>query len=137
MYTVSMITIAWFALAWFIVGVIVGYLLPVPSLRQLLQMKRAKKASRRSTSSRTGTELYVGNLAYSVSGKDLEKEFGKCGDVANVRIIRNKSNGKSRGYGFVVMADSRGADEAVARMNGADIKGRSIVVNEAKSKPRD
>ncbi|MDP6523896.1 MAG: RNA-binding protein [Kiritimatiellia bacterium] len=82
-------------------------------------------------------EIYVGNLAYSVSNRDVAKAFGRYGEVLDVRIIRNKANGKSKGYGFVEMADQRGADEAVSEMNGAEIKGRRIVANEAKSNARD
>ena len=82
-------------------------------------------------------EIYVGNLAYSVSNQDVAKAFGRYGEVLDVRIIRNKANGKSKGYGFIEMADQRGADEAVSEMNGTEIKGRRIVANEAKSNARD
>lgn len=135
--------VAWFSLAWFVVGVLVGVMVP-----RLWSMRKAGKGRRprgprRSGGSRpkrrssSSVEIYVGNLAYSVSNRDVAKAFGRYGEVLDVRIIRNKANGKSKGYGFVEMADQRGADEAVSEMNGAEIKGRRIVANEAKSNARD
>ena len=128
---------AWFSLAWFVVGVMVGATVPK------LWTKASKASGRRSKGPRTrrkstsgAVEIYVGNLAYSVSNQDLTKAFRRHGDVVDVRIIRNKANGKSKGYGFVEMADRQSADDAISEMNGAEVKGRRIVVNEAKSGAR-
>jgi RNA recognition motif-containing protein len=133
MYSVPVVVkVAWFALAWFILGVYVGRCLP-----PITPAAKRKPRRKKSRGSGTATELYVGNLAYSVSKREISKHFSKFGEVVDVRLIRNRASGKSRGYGFVVMADTRSADKAVQEMNGADIKGRAIVVNEAKSRSRD
>jgi len=81
-------------------------------------------------------EIYVGNLAYDISDDDLRKMFEEHGRVESVRVITNKFNGKSKGYGFVNMADSAGAQDAIQALHGKDIKGRELVVNEAKSKSK-
>ena len=84
-----------------------------------------------------GIELYVGNLPYKTTERELGAMFGKFGKVLSVRLIKNKANGKSRGYGFVEMAGHAAADKAANAMSGADVKGRKLVVNEAKSQSRD
>ncbi|MBN1558545.1 MAG: RNA-binding protein [Lentisphaerae bacterium] len=81
-------------------------------------------------------EIYVGNLPYSIKERELERAFGRYGRVDSVRIIKNKFNGKSKGFGFVEMSDHGEASEAVRALNGKDFGGRRIVVNEAKSEPR-
>ena len=82
-------------------------------------------------------ELYVGNLSYDVDDKDLLTAFESYGKVVSGRIIQNRFNGKSKGYGFVEMADRDQALAAIRALNGKEIKGRRIVVNEAKSSPRE
>jgi RNA recognition motif-containing protein len=82
-------------------------------------------------------ELYVGNLSYDISDKELAKLFAKHGKVVKSRIIRNRSSGKSKGYGFVTMASSNDVETAVSALDGNQYKGRKIVVNEAKSRARD
>ncbi len=84
-----------------------------------------------------GIELYVGNLSYDISEADLKKTFGAYGDVLSVRIIKNKFNDRSKGYGFIEMAVQSGADKAVKAMHGKDIMGRKLVVNEARSRSRE
>jgi RNA recognition motif-containing protein len=84
-----------------------------------------------------GVELYVGNLPYDLKDRDVVRTFEKHGAVLSIRVIKNKFNGRSRGYGFVEMADDAAADRAVKAMNGFEIKGRKLVVNEAKSRTRD
>ena len=81
-------------------------------------------------------EMYVGNLSYNVSEKDLRGEFEPYGEVVSVRIIKNRFNGKSKGFGFVEIAGRNDASQAVRALNGKDIKGRKVVVNEAKSEAR-
>ena len=142
MMTVSMAQVAWFGLAWFVVGVFAGSLVPALAMRVLAGRKDRAAAGGSADSGQPasrvakgqGIELYVGNLVYSVSRKEIEKRFGEFGAVVDVRLIHNKANGRSRGYGFVEMADKRGAVAAVKALNGADFKGRPIVVNEAKAK---
>ncbi len=84
-----------------------------------------------------GIEMYVGNLPYKTTERELATMFGKFGKVLSVRLIKNKANGKSRGYGFVEMDGQAAADKAVSAMSGTDVKGRKLVVNEAKSQSRD
>ena len=141
-------TKAWFSLAWLVVGLVAGYLLPNIVLRALTLTGRGRRSgggreegggggNRGGGGDEGGVELYVGNLAYSVTQPELEKTFGRFGKVSEVRIICNRLTGKSRGYGFVVMSDRRGAVSAVKAMNGADFSGRPMVAKEAKSRARD
>ncbi|MFC1497068.1 RNA recognition motif domain-containing protein [Verrucomicrobiota bacterium] len=123
-------TIITLYLAWFLLGIVVGRRLP----------QKAKRKSRRSESSHRRnsgvTEIYVGNLSYDVGEKDLKKTFEKYGKVLSARVIINKFNGKSKGYGFVEMKDKGASGKAVNALNGLSMKGRRIVVNEAKSQFR-
>ena len=80
-----------------------------------------------------GLKLYVGGLPYSVTEQQLNDTFGAHGTVASVRIISDKFTGQSRGFGFVEMSD--GAEAAIEGMNGQDLQGRTLTVNEAR--PRD
>ncbi len=84
-----------------------------------------------------GVELYVGNLSYDMSDPDLEKAFQPYGKVLSARIIVNKYNDRSKGYGFVEMDAQPSADKAVKAMNGKEVMGRKLVVNEARSKSRE
>jgi RNA recognition motif-containing protein len=77
-------------------------------------------------------KLYVGNLAFSVTNEDLEALFGQIGKVDNVAVVTDKFSGQSRGFGFVQMADSNEAARAISELNGTEVKGRSIKVNEAR-----
>jgi RNA recognition motif-containing protein len=81
-------------------------------------------------------EIYVGNLSYNVKEGDLRKLFKKYGAVQNVRIITNLQNGKSKGFGFIEMPNRGEAQRAVENLDDKEIKGRKLVVNEAKSKAR-
>lgn len=77
--------------------------------------------------------LYVGNLPWSTTEDDLAVMFNPHGNVVSSRIITDKDTGRSRGFGFVEVEDTD-ADKMIDAMNGADIGGRQIVVNEAKPK---
>src|SRR5262245_2689899 len=77
--------------------------------------------------------IHVGNLPFTTTVEDLREEFGKHGTVTSAQIITDRETGRSRGFGFVVMAD--GADEAITALNGAMFQGRTLTVNEAK--PRE
>src|SRR5947207_15738590 len=79
------------------------------------------------------TNLYVGNLPFTTTSDDLREAFAQFGTVARVQVISDRETGRSRGFGFVEMED--GAEEAVAKMNGASFQGRTLTVNEAK--PRE
>ncbi|HEY2105214.1 MAG TPA: RNA-binding protein [Candidatus Binataceae bacterium] len=79
--------------------------------------------------------MYVGNLAYSVSGADLEELFSQAGEVQSATVITDKVSGQSKGFGFVEMASAGDAATAIQRFNDTELKGRNIRVNEAK--PRE
>ena len=77
--------------------------------------------------------LYVGNLPFQTTADDLREAFGQYGTVARAQVVSDRETGRSRGFGFVEMED--GAEEAIAKMNGADYQGRTLTVNEAR--PRE
>ncbi|MCH1550082.1 MAG: RNA-binding protein [Pseudomonadales bacterium] len=80
-------------------------------------------------------KLYVGNLAWGVTDNDLSTLFGEYGSIASAVVISDRETGRSRGFGFVEMED--GADQAIEALNGQDLQGRPLRVNEAQSKDRD
>ncbi|OGD63740.1 RNA-binding protein [Candidatus Beckwithbacteria bacterium RBG_13_42_9] len=77
-------------------------------------------------------KLYVGNLPYSVTDEELGTMFAQFGQVSSAVVIKNKFNGRSKGFGFVEFADDAAADKAIADLNGKDYQGRGLVVNEAR-----
>ncbi len=81
-----------------------------------------------------GRRLYVGNLAWAVTDQDLEDAFAEAGKVENAQVIMDRATNRSRGFGFVEMATDEGADNAINNLNGRDIKGRPIRVNEAQAR---
>jgi len=78
--------------------------------------------------------IYVGDLAWKVEESDLKEAFEAFGKVASTTIIKDKFTGKSRGFGFVEMPDQAEGLAAIKALNGKDMKGRAIKVNEAKPK---
>ena len=76
--------------------------------------------------------IYVGNLDYKVNENDLESLFSEYGTVSSVKIISDKYNGRSKGFGFVEMENNDEAKKAVSGLNGSSLKSRDITVNEAK-----
>jgi RNA recognition motif-containing protein len=79
-----------------------------------------------------GSKLYVGGLPYSATEQQLSDLFAAHGTVASARIIADKFTGQSRGFGFVEMSSDSEAKAAIAALNGSDMGGRSLTVNEAK-----
>jgi hypothetical protein len=79
-------------------------------------------------------KLYVGNLPFSTTEADLREAFGKHGEVTSAAVVMDRETGRSRGFGFVEFADGAAADAAMQALNGADMDGRSIRVNEAHDK---
>lgn len=77
-------------------------------------------------------KLYVGGLAYSVSDKELEAFFAEQGKVVSAVVIKDRDSGQSKGFGFVEMEDAKDAQNAIAALNGKELSGRSITVNEAR-----
>jgi len=90
-----------------------------------------KRSIRRSTEVK---KLYVGNLAWGVTDEDLQNMFAEFGSVASAVVISDRETGRSRGFGFVELED--GADDAIEALNGQDVQGRPLRVNEAQSKDR-
>jgi RNA recognition motif-containing protein len=78
--------------------------------------------------------IYIGNLPNEVTEDDLRQAFGAFGDVASVNIIKDRFSGESRGFGFVEMANKSEAEAAITGVNGQEIKGKSVKVNEARPK---
>jgi RNA recognition motif-containing protein len=77
-------------------------------------------------------KLYVGNLSYSVTEDDLQALFSEFGEVESANIIKDQMSGQSKGFGFVEMPDNSEADKAIKALNGKELKGREIKVNQAK-----
>jgi RNA recognition motif-containing protein len=78
--------------------------------------------------------LYVGNLPHSATEADLRKIFEEHGAVEKITLVTDRDTGRSRGFGFVEMTNASEADKAIAALNGADLAGRSLTINEAKPK---
>ena len=76
--------------------------------------------------------IYVGNLSRDVTEEDLQEAFGAFGQVASVNVIKDKFSGESRGFGFVEMPEKAEAQAAIADLNGKDLKGQTLNVNEAR-----
>jgi RNA recognition motif-containing protein len=76
--------------------------------------------------------IYVGNLAYSVTEEDLRAAFNPYGKVDTVNVITDKFSGQSKGFGFVEMGNNSEADAAIKALNGSALKGRNMTVNQAK-----
>jgi RNA recognition motif-containing protein len=81
--------------------------------------------------------IYVGNLSYTVTEEDLQKAFEAFGQVASISIIRDKFSNQSKGFGFVEMPSKEEAQAAIDGMNGKDLKGRAVNVNEARPRTDD
>jgi len=78
------------------------------------------------------SKLYVGGLAYSVTEEELKKLFSEHGTVASVAVIKDRDSGQSKGFGFVEMSTDEEAQAAIKELNGKDVSGRTINVNEAR-----
>ena len=82
-------------------------------------------------------QIYAGNLSYQMTDESLRDLFQQHGEVASVKIIRYPDSGKSKGFGFVEMANDQEADAAIQKLNGTDVQGRNIRVNIARPKRND
>ena len=78
-------------------------------------------------------EIYVGNLSYDLTEEGLRKEFEAFGTVSSTRVVTNRYNNKSKGFGFVVMPNRPEAEKAIAAMNEKEVLGRKMRVNEAQN----
>jgi RNA recognition motif-containing protein len=79
--------------------------------------------------------IYVGNLSYGMSEDELREAFGAFGEVSSVKILMDRETGRSRGFGFVEMPNQNEAETAIAQLNGKDVGGRALRINEAR--PRE
>jgi len=81
------------------------------------------------------TKLYVGNLSYDMTDQQLNDLFAEAGNVSSAQVVTDRYTGQARGFGFVEMASEDEAQQAIAAINGRNVGGRSLVVNE--SRPRE
>ena len=81
-----------------------------------------------------GNKLYVGNLSYNIGDSDLEQLFAACGTVSSAKVIMDRETGRSKGFGFVEMSTDQEAAAAITAVNGKEIDGRALTVNEARPK---
>jgi len=134
------IIVSVFALAWLSIGIVLGRMLRFranghDSGGEDRRSRRNRGARRRNNGD--VVELYVGNLSYDLSEKELNKTFQQYGEVVSARIIKHRFSGQSKGFGFVEMADRGEAEAAINALHNKEMKGRKLVVNEAKSRSRD
>jgi RNA recognition motif-containing protein len=85
-----------------------------------------------------GKKLYVGNLPFSVTDDSLQATFAAIGTVESARVITDRDTGRSKGFGFVEMSSDSEAQKAIDQLNGSDLEGRQMTVNEARPQaPRE
>ena len=82
-------------------------------------------------------EIYVGNLAYATTDEGLSAAFTPFGEVTAVRVVTDRMTGRSKGFGFVTMPDAAQAQAAIDALNGKELDGRALRVNESQPRPRD
>jgi RNA recognition motif-containing protein len=80
--------------------------------------------------------IYVGNLSYTTTEDSLRQAFEEYGAVSSVTVVTDRATGRSRGFGFVDMADDQEGQNAINALNGADLDGRALTVNEARPQER-
>ncbi|WP_425396897.1 RNA recognition motif domain-containing protein [Aeoliella sp.] len=80
-------------------------------------------------------KIYVGNLSYNTTQASLEEQFAAYGQVEEVAIINDRETGRPRGFAFVTMANNEEGQQAIEGMNGVELDGRTLTVNEARPKP--
>lgn len=81
-----------------------------------------------------GNKVYVGNLPYSADDDKLKELFSQYGNVVEAVVIKDKYSGRSKGFGFIEFASEESAQKAVSEMNGKEVEGRELKVNEARPK---
>lgn len=79
--------------------------------------------------------IYVGNLSWSMTDEDLNTLFSEYGTVTSAKILKDKMNGRSKGFGFVEMEDEEASKTAIANLNETEIQGRKLIVNESQPRP--
>ena len=96
--------------------------------------QRRSGEARHRTIEQLSKKIYVGNLPFTSSQEDLEALFGRHGTVASVNVIADRETGRPRGFAFVEMENASDADDAIRALDGSDLGGRDIRVNEAKER---
>ncbi len=81
-------------------------------------------------------DIYVGNLAYATTEEQLKALFSEYGNVTSARVCTDRASGRSKGFGFVEMPDQAEANAAIEAINGREVDGRALRVNESQPKPR-
>ncbi len=81
-------------------------------------------------------DIYVGNLPYDSTDRDLQELFEKFGKVTSARVVMDRDTGRAKGFGFVEMPDKAEAEKAIQGTNGQDLNGRALRVNESQPKPK-
>jgi RNA recognition motif-containing protein len=82
-------------------------------------------------------KLYVGNLSFDMVDEELQEAFSSFGEILSANIVRDRDSGRSRGFGFVEFADVESAQNAKEAMNGKEVKGRALRVDNAKEQRRE
>jgi cold-inducible RNA-binding protein len=82
-----------------------------------------------------GKRLYVGNLNFAATEEEIRSTFETHGEIESVHLVLDRETGRSRGFAFVEMADEEQAEQAIGALNGSNIGGRDLVVNEARPRP--
>ena len=97
---------------------------------------KAKRAAAEADARMIPSRLFIGGLSWDTNADDLRAAFEKIGEVADAAVVTDRDTGKSRGFGFVTMADRRDANKAIDEMDGSELDGRNIVVNVATERGR-
>ena len=108
------------------------------SLRLAFSLGKFPSSTKEKGEKFMATNLFVGNLSYSIDSDKLGQLFAQAGTVASAKVISDKYSGRSRGFGFVEMASDAEVKKAIEMFNGKEVDGRALVVNEARPpKPRE
>lgn len=79
--------------------------------------------------------LFVGNLSFQTTEEELRSLFESFGEITRIQLMKDRDTGRSRGFGFVEMGEEESAEKAMAALNGKEVQGRTLTVNEARPKP--
>ena len=79
-----------------------------------------------------GMNIYVGNLSFSTTDEELEQLFAPYGEITRANVVKDRDSGRSRGFGFIEMVDESAARTAIEALNGTELQGRALTVNEAR-----
>ncbi len=84
-----------------------------------------------------GKKVFVGGMSWNTDDEGLRQAFGKFGEVTDAKVITDRDTGRSRGFGFVTFQSEDSVNRAISEMDGQDLDGRTVKVNEAQDKPRE